>query len=236
MELPTDRFLIYALVDPRDDEVRYIGRSSNGLRRPQAHLVPSARRTKSHKIHWINSLAEDGLLPRIEVLENFEEEKELNDAERFWIAQGKGLGWRLTNATKGGEGGLGIIMSAETREKMGVSRRGKRRPPEVGAKVAAALRGRTASEEARANMRAGWKNRAPATEETRAKIAAAHRGKRASAETRARMSAFRKANPMTPEAIEKMRLSKTGKKHAPEHAARISEGLKRAWAKRKAEP
>lgn len=33
------RFLIYGLVDPRTNEVRYVGRSSSGLVRPKHHSV-----------------------------------------------------------------------------------------------------------------------------------------------------------------------------------------------------
>ena len=34
------KFLIYGLVDPRDGQLRYVGKSTSGLRRPRSHWYP----------------------------------------------------------------------------------------------------------------------------------------------------------------------------------------------------
>lgn len=113
------KFIIYALVDPRTGEIRYIGKSSSGVRRPRLHTAPShLKEERTHKANWVRLLLSLGLKPGIQILEEFSSETDLNDAECFWIAQGRGLGWRLTNATKGGEGATGCVISEETRARM----------------------------------------------------------------------------------------------------------------------
>lgn len=95
--------LIYALTDP-DGAVRYIGKSVNGLVRARKHFQPAQMRRKCHRNSWLQSLQAQGKHAGVEVLERFADASDLNDAERYWIAQGTGLEWRLTNHTKGGDG------------------------------------------------------------------------------------------------------------------------------------
>lgn len=42
-------YLIYALQDPNTKEIRYIGRSTKGLKRPQNHLLPCYYLAKKNK-------------------------------------------------------------------------------------------------------------------------------------------------------------------------------------------
>lgn len=115
----TSKFLVYALVDPRTDAVRYIGKSSWGMQRPKTHLKPSViNRSKNYKNSWLKSLGALGLVARIRILEEFDSGVDLSDAECFWIAQGWGLGWPLTNLTKGGDGAPGCVFSAERRRRV----------------------------------------------------------------------------------------------------------------------
>src|SRR5689334_22004216 len=132
----TSKFLIYGLVDPRTDAVRYIGKSCSGISRPKVHSMSSSLQQRGHKVNWVRSLVALNLKPTIRVLEEFSAVADLNDAECFWIAQGRGLGWPLTNLTKGGEGTTGCIVSAETRAKLAAAM-----TPEIRAKFAAALMG-----------------------------------------------------------------------------------------------
>lgn len=101
--LGLDLSAIYALVDPRDDRVRYIGKANEPLRRLHLHVHPINLRGRNHKQQWIKSLIAVGLRPRLHVicwvpLEHWQE------AERFWIAW-----WRrnypgdLTNHCDGGQ-------------------------------------------------------------------------------------------------------------------------------------
>ena len=105
MRMSYGQFLVYALVDPGTFRVRYIGKSCSGLKQPRRHFSPKSRRESNHKARWVNSLSERGLAPKIAVLEKAEDAADLNFIERFWIAQGHGLGWPLTNLTPGGDGG-----------------------------------------------------------------------------------------------------------------------------------
>lgn len=94
------RYLIYALVDPRDSTIRYIGRSSSGVRRPYAHMAPSAlRKDNTPKGKWIREIRAIGLRPSISVLEEFDTPEPLVESERTWIQR---LKPQLFNVDPGG--------------------------------------------------------------------------------------------------------------------------------------
>lgn len=95
--------LIYALTDVAG-AVRYIGKSVNGLARARKHSQPAQLKRKCHRSSWLKGLISAGQCAGIVVLERFADPKDLNDAECYWIAQGRGLGWALTNHTAGGDG------------------------------------------------------------------------------------------------------------------------------------
>lgn len=97
------RFLIYALTEPDTDAVRYIGRSCTGLLRPREHSQ-RAGRERTHKATWIRSLVQTGTMYGVRVLEECSDVRSTIEAEIRWIAEGKRLGWALTNHTDGGEG------------------------------------------------------------------------------------------------------------------------------------
>ena len=132
---------IYALKDPRTDEVRYVGwTGSPASRRLTAH-ISDARYTKwdTEKSRWIKSLLEEKLRPIIEVIESGSGVGWL-DAERRWIRHYRSIG-TLTNISSGGHGPSGIIASAETRAKQSAARIGRRMSAESRAKVSASKRG-----------------------------------------------------------------------------------------------
>jgi len=93
---------IYALVDPRNDEIRYIGKSIDIERRYASHLGDKTSNTG--KVAWIGRLAEAGMVPDIKILETA---NEINWATResWWIKHGLDKNWRLFNISMGGEGG-----------------------------------------------------------------------------------------------------------------------------------
>lgn len=101
-------YIIYGLVDPRTNELRYVGRSSNGLSRPRSHWENSTALCRRDRCHtWIRSVLKDGLIPEIEVLAEFFWSFGVNDIlnveERFWIASIRSCGATLTNHTDGGD-------------------------------------------------------------------------------------------------------------------------------------
>lgn len=94
--------IVYGLIDPASDELRYVGKSINGMRRAKVHVY--RKNEKGHCGNWVRSLRAQGLRPDILVIETLETDVELDDAERFWIAYFRMIGARLTNATDGGDG------------------------------------------------------------------------------------------------------------------------------------
>lgn len=120
-------FIIYGLVDPRTEEVRYIGKSSRGMTRPWLHLCPSNLRGESHKERWIRAVMADGLKPKIVVLQRCASVDELDAAEEQVITDFRSRGAALTNATPGGKGKpLGCASSEETRKKISAALTGRR--------------------------------------------------------------------------------------------------------------
>lgn len=102
---------IYALIDPRINECRYVGKTINELPvRLGKHLGdkrPSRRRA------WLTHLLNAGVKPSIICLEHAPIADQ-DDAEIFWIAYMKSLGANLVNGTLGGDGG---VMTPEAKKK-----------------------------------------------------------------------------------------------------------------------
>ena len=135
------KLLIYGLVDPRTRETRYIGKSSNGLRRPKFHWSkPALRDGRAPCDHWIRKLVSMGLVPEIDVIEDlgFSEDKDdanrkLNEAEIRCISKFRDDGKKLLNVTDGGDGLLGRKHTDEEIRKITEARR-KRRSGMLGKK------------------------------------------------------------------------------------------------------
>jgi hypothetical protein len=97
-------WVIYALKNPRTNEIRYIGWTGKTVeRRLHFHLTESIRLKKTRKQKWIMSLLGSGLTPLIEVIESGDGAG-YKDAERRWIAFYRANGARLVNGTDGGDG------------------------------------------------------------------------------------------------------------------------------------
>lgn len=93
---------IYALVDPRDNQIRYIGKTDNPERRLAMHM-----RDKDicHRTNWLKGLIAVGSKPAMTIIEEVAEGQSWEDRERHWIAHYRSLGCKLTNMTDGGEQG-----------------------------------------------------------------------------------------------------------------------------------
>lgn len=96
------KYYIYTLSHPITNEIRYVGKTNNISKRYSAHLKD---KSKSYKNSWIKSLLNEDLLPIIEVLEEFNNELDCYNAEKYWIEQLKIWGFDLTNLQMGGIGG-----------------------------------------------------------------------------------------------------------------------------------
>ena len=216
--------LIYGLIDPRDGQLRYVGKSSAGLRRPRSHIFPSAlKKEHTHKAYWLRRLIAAGLQPEIEVLETAP--ADIDDAEKFWIAYFKSIGCNLTNLTEGGEGVVGLRHSAAARAKMSAVRRGVPKSPEWRAKIAASNRGQPRP----------WLVGRPKSPEERAKLSAANKGRRRTPEQIAKHAAAIRGRKHTPEHIEKVRLKRIGCHHTAETKQKQSISIRTALAEKKRE-
>lgn len=99
--------IIYALVDPSTQGIRYIGMSTVGLIRAKSHLYPSNYNTRKQRVYsWIKYCFKNGIKPEIVILEEFADIKliDLYAEEQFYISYLKSLGCNLTNSQDGGPG------------------------------------------------------------------------------------------------------------------------------------
>ena len=112
---------IYSLKDPRDYQIKYIGKTIDIDRRRKEHNQIH-RNKKSKKNSWIIHLIKNGMQPIMEVLE---ECKELDwvERERYWIRYYNELGFNLKNMTLGGESNDGYVFTKEDRLKQSKSQR-----------------------------------------------------------------------------------------------------------------
>lgn len=144
------RYIVYALVDPRNGQIRYVGKSTVGRKRARAHLRTSLTE-RTHKASWVRQLLNLGMVYDIVILERVEEPGQLAFAEKKWISALRFAGARLTNMTDGGDGipGCKRTVSEVTREKLRRAATDKKVTPETRVKMSFASRGRLQSEESR---------------------------------------------------------------------------------------
>jgi len=115
---------IYALIDPITEEVRYIGKSWNPLKRLKEH-IKDCNTEKTRKAFWIRSLRRRSLFPGLIVLCEVEE-RDWQSAEQYCILLFASVGCSLVN---GDGGGLGSGRhTPELRAKISKALKGKRYP------------------------------------------------------------------------------------------------------------
>lgn len=155
---------IYALCDPRDNAIRYVGKTDNPGRRYQMHLKSKEH---CHRVHWIQALLKIGLKPAMTIIERIPSGQNWESRERYWIKHYRDTGCNLTNMSDGGDCG------PDLRGKHLVKSEAARR------NIIAALVKRNKSPEMReASRRHGLANKGRKQSlATRAKISAAQTGK-----------------------------------------------------------
>ena len=136
---------IYMLIDPRTDEIRYVGKSIRPYQRLQNHMNEPP--THCHRSHWLSELRSLGLTPRLEVLETLCGEWPWQEAECAWIARLRNLGARLVNNTDGGDGVLNL--SGEGKKRMLSTWKGRKHRPESLLKMSLVRKGRKDRPESR---------------------------------------------------------------------------------------
>jgi len=247
---------IYALVDPRDKRIRYVGKSNTPKRRLNHHLHDN---WVCHRTNWIKQLLGIGLSPQLIILEEVEQ-RIWKERECFWISLLRANGFNLVNSTEGGDGlenpseevrhkisvanigrpssRKGKKNSAETRKKISEAMKGKqlwlgrKHTPETIEKLSVWHRGRKVSEETKKKMSASHMGNKSAlgykhSDETKEKVKKAVTGRMHSDETKAKMSAARKGIVYSEETIKKMSDAKKGKKMSDEAKRNMSKAHKR---------
>lgn len=116
---------IYGLIDPRTNELRYVGKTIDIADRMSRHIRKAKAGCVRHCRRWIAGLLESGLVPEIAVLE-ISLSHLASDAEKFWIASMRLAGCRLTNLTDGGDGqSIGYRASPESRLKQSIAEKAR---------------------------------------------------------------------------------------------------------------
>ncbi len=107
---------LYKLIDPNTLQVRYIGKTEKQLViRLMGHIREAGNGTKTHKCNWIRSLLKLGKIPHIRIIKRLTPQDDWRKFETYYIAKYRKLGHHLTNGTDGGEG---VTMTQETRNKI----------------------------------------------------------------------------------------------------------------------
>lgn len=225
---------IYALRDPVTLEIRYVGKTTRSLAvRLRHHLKPKALSVCTHKNSWIRKLLREGHRPLIELLETVDNQQE-NQAEIAWIARLRASGSDLTNGTNGGDGGRTRSGFKLTREQDRALREGLVRARQEGR-----IPPHAHSQESKELMSRNALGR-PKSEEHKAALSKAHLGKQLTTEHKEALSAALKGRVMTPEhkqriseakrgrftpamreALERARLTNTGREFTEEHKEKL---------------
>jgi len=119
---------VYALIDPRNSHIRYIGGTVRTLEGRLKEHISKARKEPHNNLYssrWIRSLLKLNLHPIIKLIWVCEGEF-YKDEEIFWIAFFRMNGCNLTNLTEGGEGTLGYKHTEEAKERMSLSHLGNK--------------------------------------------------------------------------------------------------------------
>jgi hypothetical protein len=234
---------IYGLVDPRTNQLRYVGKTKDAYHRYYDHM---RARKNSHLRNWLRQVKSCGDQPEMLIIETVTTEQ-WPEAERFWIAYFEYIGANLCNRHGGGWGGNYKPVSEEHRANLSKALRGRKGKPltdEHRKKLSDAFRGKK-------RPQCGWsrgKKLGPRPPEVGLNISAAKKGKpvkrtkpypslteaqrqKISASLKGRPSPTKgmKFGPRSQEYREKLSEILTGKKKPPftdEHRRKLSESKK----------
>ena len=232
--LPLNRFYVYALMI--DDVIFYIGKGQS--RRVDSHLREANKGHDCHKCRKIRKSIANGHQYSTRILFDQLKEDQAFLIERVLITTYKP---QLVNQTNGGEGVSGLILTQETRAKMGrpcseerraaVSAQfyGKPLSQEHRTKIANVMRGKPKSQEH--SMKVGHSKRGKSLSiEHRKKISIALSKSAAFKTAQAKTAASRRGKPLSIERRKKISDSERGKIVSDETRAK----LRAAWIRRRA--
>lgn len=110
---------IYILLDPKNGDVRYVGKSDNPNKRLKEH-IKKCRNSVTYKNNWVLSLLNEGKTPLLEVIDDVPYD-EWGFWETYYIDLYKSWGFKLTNTAPGGIGG---DLGPEVNRKISQSKKG----------------------------------------------------------------------------------------------------------------
>lgn len=113
------------LKDPRNEEVRYVGKTVQKLANRLSFHISFAKTGKNHKSCWIRSLLSSGLRPIIQNIETVLGSDGWEDREKYWISY-YNKDNRLTNMTLGGDGIISYKHTDESKRKIGEAAKKKK--------------------------------------------------------------------------------------------------------------
>jgi transcriptional regulator with XRE-family HTH domain len=91
-------YYVYGIKDPRNDELRYIGKTVNNIEvRLHQHLSSNQLKKDCSKNNWLKEVLAANQRPMIYVIEKCENEGELSSREQYWIRHHLHQGCKLTN-------------------------------------------------------------------------------------------------------------------------------------------
>ena len=136
------KFHIYGLIDPRNNNLRYVGFTQQVVKnRANQHFKPAKLKVNNRKNNWIKSVKSDGLTPQFLTLESYEEKNEALQAEIDLIAYFKYIGCDLTNVTSGGDEGAKYVRTDEVKAKISKSSKGRKHTQVTKNKISSSLQG-----------------------------------------------------------------------------------------------
>lgn len=114
--------IIYIIKHPITNEIRYVGQTSQGIKRFRQHIIAKDR--KQPVSCFIKSLLKQNLNPIFEIVE-YVNIKQLDEKEIFYIKKFKNEGCYLLNLTNGGKSIRGFKMPRNIVERISNKNRGK---------------------------------------------------------------------------------------------------------------
>jgi hypothetical protein len=117
---------IYTLECPISNEIRYIGKTNDLLKRYRNHisLKSLARNGNKHLENWIKKILSKNKKPIIKILDKVPD-NDWEIYEIYWIAQFKAWNFKLLNILEGGgTGHSGRHLSEEHKRKLSLATKG----------------------------------------------------------------------------------------------------------------
>jgi hypothetical protein len=236
---------IYSLSDPKDNIVRYIGKTNNIKKRYKGHL--RNKQCETHNSKWVKKLKANNEKPIIEIIDIIPKQEWIF-WEQYWISQFIAWGFKLNNLTGGGDGMSEA--TAELKEKMSNIGKGRVFTEEHKKRISEANKGKETSLQHRINI--GKKSRGRVfTKERNDKIRVANTGRvqskesiekrvlkmkgifKHSDETKEKMRIKRLGTKASEETKQKMSITRTNKKHSEETKRKMAESYRKRTNKNK---